>query len=158
MKKVMFVLVVLIIVLLPGLGHSQEPSDNGTVPPYALWLPVVVGPKVCEDPGITDWGYVNYRMCSSVVCWTVRGFYIEYENADLGNLYSDSVISGYARVKGDEWPYDRDMRGSIYYGGEIVAYYPIEPGTTYEVSFKLQCKDKTWTDWSDWKEIIVPAE
>jgi hypothetical protein len=46
-KKAMFALVVLIVVLLPGLGQAQERSGNNTLP-YTLWLPVVEMPSL-ED-------------------------------------------------------------------------------------------------------------
>lgn len=41
MKKLMMAVLALLVVLLPRMVEGQEPSDNGTVPPYVVWLPVV---------------------------------------------------------------------------------------------------------------------
>jgi hypothetical protein len=40
MKKAIFALTLLIVVLLPGMGQAQEQTGNDTLP-YMLWLPVV---------------------------------------------------------------------------------------------------------------------
>lgn len=48
MKKVMILLVAVVVVVLPHMARGQEPSDNGTVPPYKVWVPVVRGGGTCE--------------------------------------------------------------------------------------------------------------
>lgn len=156
MKKTLYTLALLTVLLLPGMGRAQERTGNGTVP-YMLWIPAVVGPKVCEDPGIVYWGYTWGKACSTGICWWDGGFYIQYENIDPGYQSNSSFVWGYAKIKrGGGGEGIHEMYSSIYRDG-ISTGGKIEPGT-YEVSFKVMCRDQTWSNWSDWKEIVVPDE
>jgi hypothetical protein len=49
----MYVVVMLVVVLLPGLGRAQEPQGNSTLP-FTLWLPVVGHEQARR---ITHYGY-----------------------------------------------------------------------------------------------------
>ena len=48
MKKLVIVMIAVMVVMLPRLVDAQEPTDNGTVPPYVVWLPVVYRPSIEE--------------------------------------------------------------------------------------------------------------
>jgi hypothetical protein len=113
-RKAIFVLVMLILVLLPSLGHSQEPQGNNTLPEYNLWLPVVrmAGcPWQVEEMGYDSYmhptGYVfsvtvhssDLPEFSSEEIWLVDGDVIVATNAELTENVRHYKL-GYSQYRG----------------------------------------------------------
>lgn len=119
MKKVLYVAMMLIVVLLPGIGHSQERPANGTVP-YTVWLPVVRVPSVgemypeCpyettlaspEDGAERYWGAVTFEWETEAPQsqWQFRHlFFPDREWITSGNVHTAFKLDlpGHWRVRG----------------------------------------------------------
>jgi hypothetical protein len=57
-KRAMYVVMVLVVLALPGMGQAQERSGNDTLPEYNLWLPMM-GKAGCPYE-VTEMMYAPY--------------------------------------------------------------------------------------------------
>ena len=147
-KRAMYVVMVLVVLLLPSLGHSQERSGNNTVP-YTLWLPVV---EMAGCPYEASNTYYSFSYVKPTFEY-VHKFYISsepeqnfHETGTVGEIVISRDAAGQQVVR----QMDMEITGEVM---EVLwAWLPksvLEEGSDYYWKLRFVCPNGTLSKWSD---------
>jgi hypothetical protein len=160
-KKVMYVVVMLIVLLLPALGWAQERSGNETVPEYNLWLPVVVMAEPCpyEATGPAYWyGTFHGNDWGPMLGVNlVDEWELQEQGVDLSRLDAEILVANDMEMK-DILGALEASRSEIY--GAIASYAPfVEVGKIYYAKARVVCieyPDGEYTKFysSSWTQVV----
>lgn len=149
MKKALYALALLTVLLLPGMGQAQEPSDNGTVPPYTLWLPMA---GIAGCPYEASNTYYSFSYVKPTFEY-VHKFYTSsepeqnfHETGTVGEIVISRDAAGQQVVR----QIDMEITGEVM---EVLwAWLPksvLEEGSDYYWKLRFVCPNGTLSKWSD---------
>lgn len=155
MKKLMVAVLALLVVLLPRMVAGQEPTDNGTVPPYVVWLPVVKGnecPWEVESmyyffgSPLSSPHYHILVVNNDSALWSdfpfPEGEYILSTNPDMNNIVSQGVL------------YRVEILGGF---SAALSSDALKQGETYYWKARFVCTISSGS-WSDLQEFQADGE